>query len=271
MTDPLDQVPVVGPARTKEELLETISASRLGTWLSCRQKFFLRYLSGIPKKPSPAMRVGTILHAVLQQWNLARWRKAPLLGDMVKTVFDQAWDNAEAEEPVNWRGEETEIRVSSFNLLEVYLRETPIPLDERPEGVEVSVEKDLASHGLPKLVGIIDLVRQGGRIVDYKTTARTPDPAMVLHTTEIQTTSYGMLYREATDREEIGIELHHMVRLKTPKIVITQAGPATSQQQTKLLRCIESYVRGIEIEDFVPAPGFQCGFCEFFNECRARH
>lgn len=50
------------PARTKSELLETISASRLGTWLSCRLKFYFRYLSGIQKKPSPAMRVGTVVH-----------------------------------------------------------------------------------------------------------------------------------------------------------------------------------------------------------------
>jgi hypothetical protein len=40
-------------------------------------KFFLRYLAGIQKKPSPAMRVGSVVHELLQQWNLARWRKEP--------------------------------------------------------------------------------------------------------------------------------------------------------------------------------------------------
>jgi hypothetical protein len=264
-------VPAVAKPRTKEELLQTISASRLGTWLSCRLKFYFRYLAGIPKPPSAAMRVGTIVHAVLQQWNLARWRKAPLMGDMVRTVFDQAWFNAELEQPLDWEGEEDSTKSGAFTLLETYLRDTPIPVDERPEGVEVSVEKDLASHGLPKLVGILDLVRQGGRIVDFKTTGRTPDPEMVLHTTEIQTTGYSLLYREATDRLESGIELHHLVRLKTPKVIITQAGPATQQQQDKLLRSIDSYVRGVELEDFIPAPGMQCAGCEFFNECRAWH
>ena len=270
MTDPLDQAPA-GNARTKAELLETISASRLGTWLSCRLKFYFRYLSGVAKPPSPAMRVGTVVHAVLQQWNLARWRRAPLEGEMIKTVFDQAWLTADLAEPVNWRDEEEETKAGAFALIETYLRDTPIPLQERPEGVEVSVEKDLARYGLPKLVGIIDLVRQGGRIVDFKTTGRTPDPGMVLHTTEVQTTGYSMLYREATDHEEGGIERHHLVRLKTPKLVVTQTGPATDQQHDKLLRLIDSYVRGLQAEDFVPAPGFQCAGCEFFNECRASH
>jgi hypothetical protein len=257
-----------GSCRTKSELLETISASRLGTWLSCRLKFYFRYLSGLSKTTSPAMRIGTVVHAVLEQWNLARWRKAPLLDDMVRTVFDQAWANAQAEEAVSWNGEEEGAKSSAFSLLETYLRDTPIPVDERPEGVEVSVEKDLAQHGLPKLVGILDLVREGGRIVDFKTTSRTPDNEKVLHTTEVQTTSYAMLYREATDRKEQGIDLHHLVRLKTPKLVVTQCGPATQQQQDKLLHMIFSYVRGVEMEDFVPAPGMQCSSCEFFNECR---
>jgi hypothetical protein len=31
------------------------------------------------------------------------------------------------------------------------------------------------------LVGVIDLVRAGGRIVDFKLTGKTPDPEMVTH------------------------------------------------------------------------------------------
>ena len=268
MIEALDQQPT---GRTKAELLATISASRLGTWLSCRLKFYFRYLSGLRKPPSPAMRVGTVVHAVLQQWSLARWRRAPLQGGMIRSVFDQAWLNAGLEETVHWDGEEDSIKAGAFALIETYLRDTPIPEGERPEAVEVSVEKDLGAYGLPTLVGVIDLVRQGGRIVDFKTTGRTPDPEMVLHTTEVQTTAYSLLYREATDHEESGIELHHLVRLKTPKLLVTQAGPATGQQHDKLLRLIESYARGLQSEDFQPAPGFQCAGCEFFNECRTRH
>jgi hypothetical protein len=44
-------------------------------------------------------------------------------------------------------------------------------------------------------VSVIDLVRTGGRIVDFKTTARKPDVELLTHTSETQTTSYGLLYR----------------------------------------------------------------------------
>src|SRR6187549_359424 len=87
--------PVSQPAahggRTKEELLGTVSASRLGTWLGCRLKFYFRYVAGIAKPTSPARHVGSVVHLVLQQWNLARWRRAPLDGEMVQAVFDKAW------------------------------------------------------------------------------------------------------------------------------------------------------------------------------------
>jgi hypothetical protein len=150
----------------------------------------------------------------------------------------------------------------------MYLRGTPIPTDERPEAVEVSVEKDLSKQGLPTLIGVIDLVREGGRIVDFKASGKTPNAEMALHTNDAQLTTYALLYREATDRRETARELHHLVKTKTPKLIIVEDGPATETQTTRFLHLVESYVRGLEAEDFVPAPGFACAACEFFNECR---
>lgn len=257
--------------RSIQELTQSVSASRLNTWLQCRLKFFFRYVAAILKPPSPALHVGSVVHAVLQQWSLARWRRAPLDAGMVKTVFDQAWSERQTGEPVRWEDDEETVKTAALKLVEFYLAETPIPVDERPEAVEVGAEADLSAHGLPKLIGVLDLVRAGGRIVDFKTTARTPDAEMVRHTTEIQTTAYALLYREATGRNESGIELHHLVKTKTPKLVVTEIGPAGENQIARLFRATESYVAGLEREDFVPSPGLQCSSCEFINECRRWH
>ena len=152
-----------------------------------------------------------------------------------------------------------------------YFLETPIKADEKPEAVEVYVETDLARHGLNTLVGVLDLVRAGGRIVDFKNSGKTPDPAQVLHQHEIQLTCYGLLYRDATGRTEGGFELHHLVRTKTPKFVLSAMGPVTGEQQTRLFRQIESYLVGVEAEDYVPSPSFGCAGCEFHTECRVWH
>jgi hypothetical protein len=151
----------------------------------------------------------------------------------------------------------------------LYLRETPIAPDEKPQAVEAGVEADLTGHGLPTLVGVIDLVRAGGRIVDFKTSARRPDPELLAHSNETQTISYGLLYREATGSKESGIEIHHLIKTKQPKVVVNELGPVTEGQIARLFRVVESYLKGVAREDFVPSPGIQCAACEYFNECRA--
>jgi CRISPR/Cas system-associated exonuclease Cas4 (RecB family) len=262
--------PAARSGRTKEELLATISASRLGTWLGCRLKFYFRYVVGITKPATPARHVGSVVHAVLQQWSLARWRRAPLVGEMVDALFEQSWTATNEGEEIKWDDDEPEtmVKAGALGLVQMYLRESPIPSDERPDAVEVMVEKDLSQHGLPKLVGVLDLVRAGGRIVDFKTTGKTPNAELTLHTHDVQLTAYALLYREATDRRETALELHHLVRLKTPKLVITEAPPATETQTTRFMRLVESYVRGVQSEDYAPAPGFACAACEFINECK---
>jgi hypothetical protein len=253
-------------AANPAELQRTVSATRLNTWLGCRLKFYFRYVLQLRKPPTPSLHAGTAAHALLQHWNLSRWRHEPFQLASLRTVFDEHWQ----EQPlaINWDGEEDNDRKSTWAALEHYFTETPIKADERPEAVEVSVEADLSKHGLPKLVGILDLVRAGGLIVDFKLVGKTPDVEQVVHATEVQLTCYSLLYRDATGRIESGRELHHLVRTAKPKTIITTLPPATDQQQTRLFRQMESYQRGIEHEDFVPSPGFGCASCEFFNECR---
>jgi putative RecB family exonuclease len=184
-------------------------------------------------------------------------------------VFSRAWMIWQDGEQIDWAGNEETVKAATWNLIQLYLHETPIAPDEKPEAVEVRVEADLSGHGLPLLVGVIDLVRACGRIVDFKTSARKPDVELLAHTNETQTSSYGVLYREATGRKENGIEIHHLVKTKQPKIVVNELGPVTEAQIARLFRVIEAYLKGVAREDFVPSPGVQCAACEFFNECRA--
>ncbi|HEY6169295.1 MAG TPA: PD-(D/E)XK nuclease family protein [Verrucomicrobiae bacterium] len=252
-----------------DELQKTISASRLNTWLSCRLKFYFKYVARLTKPRTGALYVGHAVHGVLKLWNRARWRREPFTTESLKAQFEKLWRDDQKKEAIRWQvDEEPEERTTAWSLLDLYLRETPIPADEMPEGVEVSVEADLARHGLPRLVGILDLVRSGGRIIDFKTVGQTPNEEKAVHTNEVQLSGYAVLYREATGRKEGGRELHQLVKLKTPKLIITPQGPMSDQQQTRLFRQIDSYVGGVARQDFVPSPGLQCSACPYFNECR---
>jgi CRISPR/Cas system-associated exonuclease Cas4 (RecB family) len=253
--------------RSVEQLMATVSASRLGCWQQCRLKFYFRYVVSIPKRATAALHIGKVVHRVLQAWNMARWRGQPLNNEGFKQLFDNDWKERQDRSAINWDGEETDEQNKTWTLVQTYFAETPVGANERPEAVEVPMEAELPG-GLPKLVGIIDLVRSGGRIVDFKTSAKTPDAEKVEHLHETQLSCYSTLYRDATGGKEAGVELHHLVKLKTPKVVITPMAPMTDLQQVRLYRSIESYMEGLSRRDFVPSPGLHCSSCEYFNECR---
>lgn len=264
--------PVASKPRSIEELRATVSASRLNTWLACRLKFYFSYVLGLTKSRTAALYVGHTVHGVLKLWNRARWWRQVLTADDLKERFDTLWQSDQKEQPVRWdKGEEPGEQKTAWSLLDLYFRESPIPANEMPQAVEVSVEADLTKHGLPKLIGILDLVRAGGRIVDYKTVGQTPKDEKAVHTNEVQLSGYAVLYRANTGKTEGGRDLHQLVKTKTPKLIITQQGPMTDSQQTRLFRQMESYAEGLARQDFVPSPGMQCCMCSFQNECRRWH
>jgi RecB family exonuclease len=262
---------VVPTRKTTQELTEHVSASRLTTFHSCRLKFFFRYALGLRKPKAPALHIGTTVHEVLKAWNRARWKQQVMTQDQLRAVYAGSWSDEQEYSSVRWEGEdESEHMEQGWHLLQCYFAQTPIKENERPEGVEVTVEADLRKHGLTKLLGIIDLVREGGRIVDFKTSGQTPNSERAVHLHETQLACYAVLYRDATGKREQTMELHHLVKTKVPKLVVTPLGPMIEIQQKRLFRLIESYLNGIANEDWVPNPNvMSCACCEYFNECRA--
>ena len=140
----------------------------------------------------------------------------------------------------------------------------------KPDAVEVSIEADLKQHGLPRLIGILDLVQEGS-IIDFKTSSSTPNSSSVEHLHETQTSSYAVLYRHNTGKRETGIELHHLVKNKSPKLCITDMPPMSDQQQSRLFHLMDLYQNELGKGQFYPSPSFGCMGCEFFAECRRWH
>ena len=81
-----------------------------------------------------------MIHAVLQQWSLARWRRTPLDATAVTAAFDLAW--TETGEDIAW-DDESASKAAALATVVTYLAQTPIPVEERPEAVEVGVEVNL--------------------------------------------------------------------------------------------------------------------------------
>jgi len=262
------------PERSEQDIIralqETVSASRLSLFLQCRLKFYYRYVLKLQKPQTASLHLGSAVHAVLKAWNKAGWLQQPLTLKEVHETYLGAWADT-TEGPVSWEpGEEEADKTTGWRLCDMYIRQSASMALIKPDAVEVSIEADLAPQGLPRLIGILDLVQEG-RIIDFKTCASTPNPGGVAHLHEIQASSYAILYRHNTDQQEAGIELHHLVKLKNPKLCITDLPPMSRSQQTRLFRLMEAYLKGLQRPDFIPSPGMQCSGCEFFKECRLWH
>ena len=262
--------PAADKPRSLDELRATVSASRLNTWLSCRLKFYFRYVLGLTKPRTAALYVGHTVHGVLKLWNQARWWRQVLSTEDLKQRFDALWQSDQQKAPLKWEdGEEASEQQTAWSLLDLYFRQSPIPPNELPEAVEVSAEADLTQHGLPKLIGILDLVRAGGRIVDYKTVGQTPSDEKAIHTNEVQLSGYAVLYRANTGKTEGGRDLHQLVKTKTPQIIRVKSPPADAHRKRRVTALLETAVEGIASNRHHPQPGMQCSWCQFKNECMA--
>ena len=165
---------------------------------------------------------------------------------------------------------EAEQQQTGWRLLETFFRESPIRDAGKPDAVEVMVEADLAGHGLPTLVGVLDLV-QNETVIDFKTSSTTPNPERAALVNATQATAYAMLYRENTDRKEVGIELHHLVKLKQPSLWWLRYHPSASGNNP--VYCASSTPTSSAWNGATSSlhRDLQCAACEFFHECAAWH
>ena len=124
-----------GVKSSPDDLLKTVSASRLNTWLACRLRYYFRYVARITKPKTAPLYVGTTVHSVLKQWNLARWCREVVTVEQLKPQFDQLWIDDQKKDPIRWeQGDEPGERAMAWSLLDLSFKGTPIPADERPEG-----------------------------------------------------------------------------------------------------------------------------------------
>ena len=93
LVPPSSPVPAAPPARVNkpksiQELLSTVSASRLNTFHSCRLKFYFNYVLGLARSKTGAQHIGSTVHFTLKLWNLARWRKQTIPDGWLREQFD---------------------------------------------------------------------------------------------------------------------------------------------------------------------------------------
>jgi putative RecB family exonuclease len=258
------------PQQRSGGVWDYVSPSRLNLWLRCPLSWNLRYVDGIRTPTSPALFVGKCTHSALEDHYRHRMLGITLPPDEVISRMDANWDQTVADEQMDFESttQETTLRQKVADLVQAYLLQ--VPDDEpRPLAVEATMEVPLVDPftgedlGIP-LLGIVDLVlddADGPVVRDFKTSSRSASPFEVTH--EIQLTSYGYLFRRTTGLEEIGLEIHSLIKTKKPKVEGHRYPARTDAHFRRLFAVIREYLDALDRGRFNYRPGWGCAMCDF--------
>ncbi|NLE37495.1 MAG: PD-(D/E)XK nuclease family protein [Pirellulaceae bacterium] len=247
-----------------------ISPSRLSLWAKCPLAFRLRYLDGVKSPTTPSLFIGKLCHAGLEVFYRHRQLGVTLGAEDVCKRLAAIWDEVIEQEgqPFSSTEEAAKAKQQIESLVGAYLGQ--LPADEpRPMAVEAAIEMPLVDPttgedlGIP-LLGIVDLVldaTEGPVVVDFKTASSSAEPAEVTH--EVQLTSYAYLLRQASGREESGLEIRSLVKTKAPKILVHRYASRTEAHFVRLFALFREYLDALDSRRFNFRPSWSCSMCDF--------
>ena len=230
-----------------ERLQTKVSPSKLSLFQSCRLKFFFRYVLGLKKPKAAALQVGASVHATLKAWNRARWRQEVPAWNLLYPVYSAAWIAGQHDEPVLGKASKQTKRNKSKSAGGSWKPSS----GSRPSVTPVSPMPSrwpwkliFPATGCP-LWWACSIWFRTRRIIDFKTSGSTPNADRAALVNGTQATAYSILYRENTGRKEAGVELHHLVKLKSPRLVVIYLSPVGDRECARLFRVIDAYVEGL--------------------------
>jgi len=176
-----------------------LSATRINTFLSCRQKYWFNYYDKLPKLSNPVFRLGTSVHEALEfAGNI--WRKKEKFTKADEKKILAKYDEVSVREGI----EEYAIHAEGKDLIRKRIKnfmngrkliglEIKFGFWDQPTKIK-SITSDL---GVP-LIGAIDKVEEYDDdtilIVDYKTSKTAPTSSQMR--TDIQLSLYDLVARK---------------------------------------------------------------------------
>jgi hypothetical protein len=247
----------------------TLSKSRINSYISCPEKYRLRYQMEIkPLKTSTSMVEGSCLHYLLQCGLM--YGKHIHVDDVLELSSEKFW-------------EENPFEICDYLTYENYqmaqnkcLSEAKIFLDQIGELDVVVVEKYLTEPlidpitkeeindiNLNGYVDLIDVLNDQNRIIDIKTLSKRPQDGAANVALELTLYSYLNSY---PDFDETPVGYLNLVRTKEPKVIWDESS-RTKQNYIELINLCRFVADNISNQKFYRNIGFSCGICNFKSLC----
>lgn len=250
-------------------MIDHLSATQLNMFILCPRQYRFRYIEGLRRPPLGKWVQGGAVHEALahnyEQKIQTHEDLASLdVVDFMAAAFDQRiLDEGE----VNWEGEESGKLLDQAAKITANYQKVWAP---SIQPIAVELEQRVVFDDFPDLLGFIDLIKEGGGVIDHKLVARTIPQGDADNSTQLS--CYGFTRYIATGIEDQELSFDCLVKTKTPKIVrvSTRRGMLDHnfllKQMTEIYRCIKAGV-------FVPnTNGWHCSpkYCGYYGMCRGK-
>ncbi len=248
-------------------LPDTLTPSKLTSFVSCPLSFRFAYVDRLPELPSPHLVRGTLVHRVLQLL-FGSGPAESRTPESVEVAFAATWAALLPSQIAGLGLDQGELELfekAARGLLDRYLAMED-PTEVRAIGIELDLRAEVDGIGLRGIIDRLDFLPGGDlAVVDYKT-GRAPRPER----TRPRMTGvhfYALLCELVLGKAPSEVRLMYL----GDGVVVTESPTAQSlrgvrQRATAVWRALE---RACETEDFRPRPSPLCRSCAYRHACPA--
>lgn len=249
----------VAPPRSAGGPLK-LSYSQIDEYLTCPERYRLRYHLGIPTPPHHALSYGTAVHQTIAAFHAAQMQGTVLSVDDLLTQFGRNW---RPEGFLSREHEEARFAAGREALLGFHAHE--LASGVVPAQVERPFSFRLDPDEIRGRIDRVDETPSGTVITDYKSSdVRDQKRADKKAAESLQLSVYALAHEAVTGQLPAAVALHFV-----DSGMVGRAAPNPARMD-KARATIAAAADGIRSQAFDPKPSsITCGYCPFRSVCRA--
>lgn len=243
-----------------------VSATRINTFLSCKQKYWFSYYDKLPKLSNPAFKLGLAVHESLELAGSIWMEKEKFTEEDIKAIIKK-YDEVSIREGI----EEYESHLEGKDLVKKRL--SNFISGEKLIGLELkfgfwgsdSGPQITSKYGVP-LIGAIDKVEKYNEdtllVIDYKTSKTAPTPSQLKN--DLQLSIYDLVARKiwpSYKRVVLALDL-----LKS-EVLYTYRTDEQREEFELYLKQVYDSMLSLKPEDVEASLNVLCPWCDFKDYC----
>ncbi|WP_243367354.1 PD-(D/E)XK nuclease family protein [Fundidesulfovibrio soli] len=248
----------------------TLSKTKLMAYISCPEKFRLRYgLRLKPLRDDPALIEGRAIHHLVESGLMYR----DAIEDVLPVANMRFWESTPFETCgydtiEDYQHAQTRCLSDSIKFLELI---GPMPILAVEKDIQVPLTHPFTGEVWDSITirGLIDLVSEtesGPAVIDIKTVGRTPSMKMAAISSELALYAYLLAYPDYWDARPVEVAFLNLIRTKEPKITYDKAVLGLDEFENIVTTC-RQVAASIKLGHFWKNPGMQCGWCSYKSLC----